>query len=138
MENTLDIKESKVNQVKYIASALSIIIIVYMSITHSVYVEYQEFSLEASSLKTVVLRLLCLMQLGCSGYYGYLWYKSQVDITKLKDNGQFGQAIQIGVFILVSILGTVWRPSLLSLHILDLFSMIDVLKDIFAAIALSL
>lgn len=138
MENTLDIKESKVNQVKYIASALSIIIIVYMSITHSVYVEYQEFSLEASPLKTVVLRLLCLMQLGFSGYYGYLWYKSQVDITKLKDNGQFGQAIQIGVFILVSILGTVWRPSLLSLHILDLFSMIDVLKDIFAAIALSL
>lgn len=138
MENTLDIKESKVNQVKYIASGLSVIIILYMSITHSVYVEYQEFSLEASSLKTVVLRLLCLMQLGSSGYYGYLWYKSQVDITKLKDNGQFGQAIQIGVFILVSILGTVWRPSLLSLHILDLFSMIDVLKDIFAAIALSL
>ena len=49
-----------------------------------------------------------------------------------------GQAIQIGVFILVSLLGTLWRPSILSLHILDLFTMIDVLKDIFAAIGLSL
>lgn len=135
LENTHNINEKKVKRVKLTASILSIIIMVYLSTVYSVYVEYQEFELVAAPIKAAVLHLLCLVQLGFSCWYGYLWWKCQVSHENLYGNGQF---IQIAVFILVSVLGTVWWPSLLSLHILDLFSMIDVLKDIFAAIALSM
>lgn len=135
LENTLNINETKVKWMKLYASILSIIIMIYMSITYSVYVEYQEFDVVATPFKAMVLRLLCLVQLALSFNYGYLWWKSQTSHKELYKNGQ---AIQIAVFILVSVLGTLWKPYILSIHILDLFSMIDVLKDIFAAIALTL
>lgn len=117
------------------ASLLSVAIMIYMSTMYTVFVEYQEFDLSSSRFKAVVLRLLCFIQLGFSCYYAYLWYQSQVNRQNLHKNPQF---MQLAVFILVSVLGTFYQPYLFSLHILDLFSMIDVLKDIFAAIAISL
>lgn len=75
----------------------------YISVMYTVFVEYQEVGLWASPLKVYILRLMCVIQLGFSFYYGYLWLKSQVSLENLHSNAAF---LQLVGFILVSILGT--------------------------------
>lgn len=135
LKKTLGITEQYVTNIKLITSLLSILIVAYLTFGYTVFVEYQTMDLWAPPVHRFFLRLLCVVQMCLSFYYGYLWLKSQVSLENLYTNTRF---LQVVMFILVSVLGTFYEPYLFSIHILDIFSMIDMLKDIFAAIAASL
>ena len=121
---------------KYISCFLSILITIILMLRYTVLIEFQTTTFYTDSTSVwLVVKMLCFLQMGYTVYHGYLWRKARVSVTPLYKDPQ---AIQIMVVIFVSILGTFYEPYLFTIHFLEIFSMIDVLKDIFAAIAVSI
>lgn len=115
-------------QARIIASSLSILITAYLFIFYNVSIAYQEVEYYSTPMHALILRLLCIAQLIMSIRYAKLWYKSLVKKKDPEESSEEGGSninryLQIGMFLVVSILGTCYQPYLFTIHILDLFSM---------------
>lgn len=114
-----------------------------LMINYNIVIEYQEadFYLDGFLIKAIV-KILCFAHLGISVYYFYLWKKARGGQQKKTDGSDDEEKtlepfykdqafIQQAIFFFFSVLGTFYEPYLFTLQLLDIFIMIDVLKDIF-------
>lgn len=158
LQKNYSITNEKVVSFKRSANIVSVLINLFMVVFYSAVVEHHILEYFTSPFYTLIIVLLSILQISFTASFAYLWGVTKIPlaIPKVEDyNEENYQALtlpgkakfaltavmeyessfpQTFIYILAAVGGLFWRTYYYTFHLLDIFSTIDTLQNVFAAV----
>ncbi len=158
LQKNYNITNERVASFKRSANIASVLINLCMVLFYSAVVEHHVLDYFTSPFYTLGIILLCVLQMGFTAGFAYLWGVTKIPLAvpKVQDYAEDHYAglsfpakakyaltavleyessfPQTFIYILASLGGFFWRTYLYTFHLLDIFSTIDTLQNVFAAV----